>query len=213
MLDSCSHTFDISCLAFYLKQTVYPFKVYLVTHNRKIIIYYSGIQRKVIKIMLLFASRHCYAKVFVVVTVQSPSRVRFFAIPWTAARQASLSPTISQSLPKFMTIESGMPSNHLILWCPLLLWSLSIHRKIAEILFGAWNSAQCYVASWMGGELGGEWMRVLEKEIAAHSSILVWEISWTEEPGGLQIPWILKKKKKSLRRNVSFLNIQRFSHP
>ena len=38
----------------------------------------------------------------------------------------------------------------------------------------------------MGGELGGEWMRVLEKEIAAHSSILVWEISWTEELGGLQ---------------------------
>ena len=38
----------------------------------------------------------------------------------------------------------------------------------------------------MGGELGGEWIHVLEKEIAAHSSILVWEISWTEEPGELQ---------------------------
>ena len=40
--------------------------------------------------------------------------------PWTAARQASLSLTISQSLPKFMFIESVMPSNHLIL-CYLLL--------------------------------------------------------------------------------------------
>ena len=40
--------------------------------------------------------------------------------PWTAARQASLSFTISQSLPKFMFTESVMPSHHLILCCPLL---------------------------------------------------------------------------------------------
>ena len=40
--------------------------------------------------------------------------------PWTAARQASLSLTISQSLPKLMFISSEMPSNHHILWCPLL---------------------------------------------------------------------------------------------
>ena len=42
-------------------------------------------------------------------------------IPWTAARQASLSITNSQSLLKFISIESVMPSNHLILCCPLLL--------------------------------------------------------------------------------------------
>ena len=41
--------------------------------------------------------------------------------PWTAACQASLSLTISQSLLKLMSIESVMPSNHLILCCPLLL--------------------------------------------------------------------------------------------
>ena len=41
--------------------------------------------------------------------------------PWTIARQASLSITNSQSLPKPMSIESVMPSNHLILCCPLLL--------------------------------------------------------------------------------------------
>ena len=40
--------------------------------------------------------------------------------PWTAAGQASLSITNSQSLPKLMSIESVMPSNHLILCCPLL---------------------------------------------------------------------------------------------
>ena len=55
------------------------------------------------------------------VVVQSPSHVRLFATPWTAACQASLPLTISQSLPKFMSIASVMPSSHLILWCPLLL--------------------------------------------------------------------------------------------
>ena len=47
--------------------------------------------------------------------------VRLFATPWTAARQASLSFTISQSLLKLMSIELVMPSNHLTVWCPLLL--------------------------------------------------------------------------------------------
>ena len=49
------------------------------------------------------------------------SHVRLFATPWTAACQASLSITISQSLLKLMTIPLVMPSNHLILSCPLLL--------------------------------------------------------------------------------------------
>ena len=54
-------------------------------------------------------------------SVQSLSRVRLFVTPWTAARQASLSITNSQSLLKLMSIESVMPSNHLILCRPLLL--------------------------------------------------------------------------------------------
>ena len=54
-------------------------------------------------------------------SVQLLSRVQLFVIPWTAARQASLSITNSQSLPKLMSIESVMPSNHLILCRPLLL--------------------------------------------------------------------------------------------
>ena len=56
-----------------------------------------------------------------VVVAQSLSCVLLFATPWTAAHQASLSFTISQSLLKLMSIESMMPSNHLILCCPLLL--------------------------------------------------------------------------------------------
>ena len=54
-------------------------------------------------------------------SVQSLSHVWLFATPWTAARQASLSFTISQSLLKLMSIDSVMPSNHLILCHPLLL--------------------------------------------------------------------------------------------
>ena len=56
-----------------------------------------------------------------VAVVQSLSCVQLFATPWTAAYQASLSFTISQSSLKLMPIESMMPSNHLILCCPLLL--------------------------------------------------------------------------------------------
>ena len=54
-------------------------------------------------------------------SVQSLSRVWLFAIPWTAARQASLSSTNSQSLLKLMSVDSVMPSNHLILCRPILL--------------------------------------------------------------------------------------------
>ena len=53
--------------------------------------------------------------------VQLLSLVRVFATPWTSAHQASLSITNSQSLHKLMSIESVMPSNHLILYRPLLL--------------------------------------------------------------------------------------------
>ena len=55
--------------------------------------------------------------------VQLLSHVRFFGTPWTAAHQPSLSFTISQSLLKLMSIESVMPSNHLILCRSLLLLS------------------------------------------------------------------------------------------
>ena len=54
-------------------------------------------------------------------SVQSLSHVQLFATPWTATHQASLSITNSQSLPKPMSIESVMPSNHLILCHPFLL--------------------------------------------------------------------------------------------
>ena len=78
-------------------------------------------------------------------SVQLLSRVWLFVTPWTAARQASLSITSSRSLPKFMSIESVMPFNHLILCHPLLLlpsifphqglfkWVSSLHQ-MAKVL-------------------------------------------------------------------------------
>ena len=61
---------------------------------------------------------------FLASSVQSLSHVRLFATPWTTAHQASLSTTNSWSLLKLMSVESVMPSNHLILCRPLLLPSI-----------------------------------------------------------------------------------------
>ena len=57
---------------------------------------------------------------FVLFYAQSLSRVQLFVTPWTRALQASLSFTVSQGQLKFMSMESVMLSNHLILCCPLL---------------------------------------------------------------------------------------------
>ena len=63
----------------------------------------------------------CFCCCYFHVVVQSLSRVRLLATPWTAAHQASLSFTLSQSLLKLASVESVMPSNHLVLCRPLLL--------------------------------------------------------------------------------------------
>ena len=66
-------------------------------------------------------SRVCLASKVLFSSVQLLSHVQLFVAPWTAACQASLSITNSQSLLKFMSTELVMPSNHLILCRPLLL--------------------------------------------------------------------------------------------
>ena len=95
-----------------------------------------------------------------VVVVQLLSCVRPFLTPWTAAHQASLSFTISQSLLKLMSIESVMPSNHLILnsslfLLPLIFPSIRVFSQRRQ-----WHPT--------------------------YSSTLAWKIPWMEEPGGLQ---------------------------
>ena len=73
--------------------------------------------------------RSIFSTKVILSSVQLFSHVQLFATPWTAARQASLSITNSQSLFKLTSIESVMPSNHLIL-CHPLLFLLSIFPSI-----------------------------------------------------------------------------------
>jgi len=63
-------------------------------------------------------------------SVQSLGNIRFFATPWTASGQASLSITNSGSLLKFVSIESVMPSSHLILRHPLLPSSIFASMRV-----------------------------------------------------------------------------------
>ena len=69
----------------------------------------------------LCTSKFHFQVTYSVHSVQSFSRVRLFATPWTTSCQACLSITNPWSLPKLMSVESVMPSNHLIICCPLLL--------------------------------------------------------------------------------------------
>ena len=102
-------------------------------------------------------------------SVQSLSHVWLFVTPWTAACQASLSITNSWSLLKLMSIESVMPSNHLILCCPLL-FPPSIFPSIRvfsnkSVLrrFNPWVRKIPWRKEWLPspvflpGELHGQW--------------------------------------------------------
>ena len=64
---------------------------------------------------------YAYLQLYFVVVLQSLSHVWLFVTPWTAAHQASLSSIIFWTLLKFMSLESVMPSNHLVLSRPFLL--------------------------------------------------------------------------------------------
>ena len=81
-------------------------------------------------------------------SVQSINHIQVFVTPWTAACQASLPITNSQSLLKLMSIESMMPSNHLILCRPLLLLP-SILPSISPVQF--LSHVQFFVTAWTVG--------------------------------------------------------------
>ena len=83
-------------------------------------------------------------------SVQSLSRVRLFATPWIAAHQASLSITNSQSSPRLVSIESVIPSSHLILCHPLLLLpsippSIRVFSNESTLRIGCIDIYNCYV--------------------------------------------------------------------
>ena len=78
-----------------------------------------------------------------VVVVQSLSSIQLFVIPWTAARQVSLSFTISRSLLKLLSIESVMSFNHLILCHPLLLLpSIFLNIRVLSNESALWTGGQ-----------------------------------------------------------------------
>ena len=129
-------------------------------------------------------------------SVQSLSRVWLFATPWTAARQVSLFITNSQSSPTPMTIESVMPSNHLIFCCPLFLLpsifpSISVFSNESALCIrwpkywsfsfniSPYNEHPGLISFRM------DWLDLLAVQGTPKSSVLAWRIPGTGEPGGL----------------------------
>ena len=107
-----------------IEPTQYPLDLFILLEIAKVHSFYGWIVSHYICIShLLYAFVHWQTPgcLHVFSSVQSLSRVWLFATPWSAARQASLSITYSRSSLRFTSFESVMPSNHLILYCSLLL--------------------------------------------------------------------------------------------
>ena len=127
-----------------------------------------------------------------VAVVQSPSCVRLFVTPWTAACRASLSLTISWGSPKFMTIALVIPSSHLTLWCPLLLLSSIFPsiRDFSEELFisddqntGVFHVLPLWLSPWLqlpGESLLPDWELLGRDASCDVSSIYSHLRSWAE---------------------------------
>ena len=124
------------------------------------------------------------------VVLQLLSHVWLFVTPWTAARQASLSFTISQSLLKLLSIESVIPPNYLILSSlSPPAFKLSQHQGLFQWVGFSHLMAQLIKnlpAMWETWVWSLGWEDPLEKRKATHSSILAWRISWTVQSMGLQ---------------------------
>ena len=94
-----------------------------ILRSQNSIIYRKLVAQLEMSLLLSSAKQQFHVSLFVVVA-QMPSGVWLFVTPWTAARLPSLSLTISLGSSKFMSIESAMPSNHLICFCPPLFLPL-----------------------------------------------------------------------------------------
>ena len=94
-------------------------EVSIINKNCQVSYFIGGYWQSQIEVAMEIKSKK--SLYFIFSSVQSLSRVWLFETPWIAALQASLSITNSHSSPKLMSIESVMPSSHLILCRPLLL--------------------------------------------------------------------------------------------
>ena len=107
-----------------------------------------------------------FDEVLFIVVVLSLSHIWLFVTPWTAARQASLSLTVSWSLSKFMSIESVMPSNHL--YRPLLPSSASAFNLAQHQSLFQWLSSSHQVA------------KVLEFQLQHQSFQWIFRMDWLD---------------------------------
>ena len=138
-------------------------------------------------------------------SVQLLSRVRLFMIPWTAARQASVSITNSQSPPKPMSIESVMPSNYVILCCPLLLLP-SIFPSIRVFS----NESALHI----------RWPKYWSfsfsiSPFSEYSGLISFRMDWLDllaVQGTLKSPLQHHSSKASILRHSAFFTVQ-LSHP
>ena len=121
-------------------------------------------------------------------SVQSLSRVRLFVTPWTAAHQASLSITNSRSLLKRMSIESVMPSSHLILSYPLLLLSIFPSIRVfsnESALHMRWPKYQSFGIS-PSNEYSGlisfwiDWFDVLAVQVFSNTTVQKHQVVGTQ---------------------------------
>ena len=106
-----------------------------------------------------------HLKITIIVVVQLPSRCLTLWTAWTIARQASLSLTISQSLPKFMSFDSVMASNHLILCHPLLLPSIFPSIRVIS------NESALRI----------RWSKVLEPQLQHQSFQWIFKVDFLED--------------------------------
>ena len=135
-------------------------------------------------------------------SVQLLSCVRLFATPWTAAHQASLFITSSWSSPKLMSIELVMPSNHLILCCPLFLLP-SIFPSIRVLS----NESVLSIR-------GPKYWSFSISPFNEYSGLISFRINWFDllaVQGTLKSPLQHHSSKRSILRCSAFFTVQ-FSH-
>ena len=123
-------------------------------------------------------------------SVQLLSCVQLFVTPWTAARQAPLFITNSQNLLKLMSIESVMPSNHLVLWHPLLL----LPSILPSFRVFSWWVSQFFAS---GGQSTG---------VLASSSVLAMNI---QDCFSLGLTGLISLQSKGLSRIFSNTTVQK----